>query len=114
MLDVPHSTLQAWHLYQDRLDTRSEVVAFVPSIPGLAFLHHLVSLVQVDPQRERYAWHRSKPRHNYRYMCAELSGINLTVLQGTRIGFDHGAGRPLLFLDDAKAPNYRKNNGFKD
>jgi hypothetical protein len=31
-----------------------------------------------------------------------------------RIGFDHGAGHPLLFLDDAKAPNCQKNNGFKD
>jgi hypothetical protein len=30
------------------------------------------------------------------------------------VGFDHGAGHPLLFLDDAKAPNCRKNNGFKD
>jgi hypothetical protein len=30
------------------------------------------------------------------------------------VGFDHGAGHPLLFLDDAKAPNFRKNNGFKD
>jgi hypothetical protein len=29
-------------------------------------------------------------------------------------GFDHGAGHPLLFLDDAKAPNCRKNRGFKD
>ena len=47
MLHVPHSTLQAWHLYQDRLDTRSEVVTFVHSIPSLAFLHHLVSVVQV-------------------------------------------------------------------
>jgi hypothetical protein len=28
-------------------------------------------------------------------------------------GFDHGAGHPLLFLDDAKAPNCRKNNWFK-
>ena len=28
-------------------------------------------------------------------------------------GFDHGAGHPLLYLDDAKAPNCRKNNGFK-
>jgi hypothetical protein len=28
-------------------------------------------------------------------------------------GLDHGAGHPLLFLDDAKAPNCRKNNGFK-
>jgi hypothetical protein len=29
-------------------------------------------------------------------------------------GFDHGAGHPLLFLDDAKAPNCRKNNELKD
>jgi hypothetical protein len=28
-------------------------------------------------------------------------------------GFDHGAGHSLLFLDDAKAPNCQKNNGFK-
>src|SRR5262249_9043566 len=31
-----------------------------------------------------------------------------------RFGFDHGAGHPLLFLDDAKVPNCQKNNGFKD
>ena len=30
------------------------------------------------------------------------------------VGFDHGAGHPLLFLDDAKAPNCQKNNGFSD
>jgi hypothetical protein len=30
------------------------------------------------------------------------------------VGFDHGAGHPLLFLDDAKAPNCQKNNGFND
>ena len=29
-------------------------------------------------------------------------------------GFDHGAGHPLLLLDDANAPNYQKNNGFSD
>src|SRR5262249_31913581 len=29
-------------------------------------------------------------------------------------GFDHGAGHPCLFLDDAKAPNCQKNNGFSD
>jgi len=29
-------------------------------------------------------------------------------------GFDHGAGHPLLFLDDAKAPHGRNNNEFKD
>ena len=28
-------------------------------------------------------------------------------------GFDHGVGHPLLFLCDAKVPNYRKNKGFK-
>ena len=33
---------------------------------------------------------------------------------GRPFGFDHGAGHPLLFLDDAKAPNCQKNNGFKD
>ena len=32
----------------------------------------------------------------------------------TLFGFDHGAGHPLLFLDDAKTPNCRKNNGLKD
>jgi hypothetical protein len=30
------------------------------------------------------------------------------------MGFDHGAGHPLLFLDSAKAPNGQKNNGFND
>jgi hypothetical protein len=30
------------------------------------------------------------------------------------LGFDHGAGHSLLLLDDAKAPNCQKNNGFKD
>jgi len=30
------------------------------------------------------------------------------------LGFDHGAGHPLLFMDDAKAPNCLKNNGLKD
>ena len=33
---------------------------------------------------------------------------------GSLKGFDHGAGHPLLFLDDAKAPNCQKNNGFSD
>jgi hypothetical protein len=40
-----------------------------------------------------------KPRHGLRSTSASL-------------GFDHGIGHPLLFLDDAKAPNYQKNNGF--
>jgi hypothetical protein len=31
-----------------------------------------------------------------------------------KLGFDHGAGHPRLFLDDAKAPNCQKNNGFGD
>ena len=29
-------------------------------------------------------------------------------------GFDHGAGHPLLFLDDAKALNGQNSNYFKD
>jgi hypothetical protein len=35
-------------------------------------------------------------------------------LENQKKGFDHGAGHPFLFLDDAKAPNCRKNNGFKE
>jgi hypothetical protein len=42
VLDVPRSTLQAWRAYQDRLDACPEVVAFVHSVAGLAFLHRLV------------------------------------------------------------------------
>jgi len=35
-------------------------------------------------------------------------------LVAINLGFDHGAGHPRLFLDDAKAPNCQKNNGFSD
>src|SRR5712691_11893424 len=41
-LDVPRSTLQAWRVYQDRLDEHPAVVAFFHRAPGLAFLHRLV------------------------------------------------------------------------
>ena len=42
-LALPRSTLQAWQAYADRLDECPTVVAFFPSVPGLAFLHRLVS-----------------------------------------------------------------------
>ncbi len=42
VLDVPRSTLQAWRAYQDGLDACPTVVAFLHSVPGLAFLHRLV------------------------------------------------------------------------
>jgi hypothetical protein len=42
VLDVPRSTLQAWRMYQDRLDACPALVAFFQSVPGLAFLHRLV------------------------------------------------------------------------
>src|SRR3989449_2085813 len=41
-LPVPHTTLQAWRAYQERLDEHPAVVAFFHSPPGLAFLHRLV------------------------------------------------------------------------
>jgi hypothetical protein len=41
-LEVPRTTLQAWQLYQERLDEEPAVVAFFQSPPGLAFLHRLV------------------------------------------------------------------------
>ena len=41
-LQVPRSTLQAWHSWHDTLDICPEVAQFFQSGPGLAFLHRLV------------------------------------------------------------------------
>jgi hypothetical protein len=40
-LHIPRTTLQAWHVWQERLDACPQVVAFFESGPGLAFLHRL-------------------------------------------------------------------------
>jgi hypothetical protein len=42
VLDVPRSPLQAWRLYQDRLDACPAVVACLHRVPGLACLPRLV------------------------------------------------------------------------
>jgi hypothetical protein len=42
ILHLPRTTLQAWHVWQERLDAWPQVVAFFESGPGLAFLHRLV------------------------------------------------------------------------
>jgi hypothetical protein len=47
ILAVPRSTLQAWRLYQDRLDACPTVVTFFHSVPGLAFLHRLIIALHV-------------------------------------------------------------------
>lgn len=47
VLEVPRSTLQAWRVYQERLDECPTVVAFFHSVPGLAFLHRLVLALHV-------------------------------------------------------------------
>ena len=41
-LHIPRTTLQAWHVWQERLDACPQVVAFFESGPGLAFLHRLI------------------------------------------------------------------------
>jgi hypothetical protein len=46
-LDVPRSTLQAWRVYQERLDACPAVVAFFHSVSGLAFLHRLVLAIHL-------------------------------------------------------------------
>ena len=56
-------------------------------------------------------------RKNYSFLLIVVEATVFTRVLGNiscRLGFDHGAGHPLLFLDDAKAPNCRKNNGFSD
>src|SRR5262245_3615334 len=47
VLEVPRSTLQAWRIYQDRLDACPTVVTFFHSVPGLASLHRLVLALHV-------------------------------------------------------------------
>jgi hypothetical protein len=47
VLEVPRSTLQAWRMYQERLDACPTVVAFFHSVPGLAFLHRLVLAIHL-------------------------------------------------------------------
>src|SRR5215510_12299057 len=44
---IPRTTLQAWHVWQERLDACPQVVAFFESGPGLAFLHRLVMALHV-------------------------------------------------------------------
>ena len=46
-LPMPRTTLQAWHVRQERLDACPQVVAFFESSPGLAFLHRLVMALHV-------------------------------------------------------------------
>ena len=40
-LKVPRTTLQAWRLWHDSLDSCPHVAAFFQSGPGLAFLHRV-------------------------------------------------------------------------
>jgi hypothetical protein len=54
---------------------------------------------------------KSKTKDFVHAYCGRNSLIISTV--SVKFGFDHRAGHPLLFLDDPKAPNYRKNKGFK-
>jgi len=46
-LDVPRSTLQAWRVYQERLDACPAVVVFFHSVSVLAFLHRLVLAIHL-------------------------------------------------------------------
>jgi hypothetical protein len=47
ILHIPRTTLQAWHVWQERLDACPQVVAFFESGPGLVFLHRLVMALHV-------------------------------------------------------------------
>ena len=47
VLHIPRTTLQAWHVWQERLDACPQVMAFFESSPGLAFLHRLVMALHV-------------------------------------------------------------------
>src|SRR5689334_3034766 len=63
-------------------------------------------LIRVEGSRSDLSCHQLDPTS---HRAARL--LHLHIKQN---GFDHGAGHPLLFLDDTKAPNCQKNNGFND
>ena len=72
-------------------------------------------VVKYSPQLEEAFHRRKRPvwvswRMDETYIKVKGHGYDLY----RAVGFDHGAGHPLLFLDDAKAPNCQKNNGFND
>ena len=46
-LAVPRTTLQAWRVWQERLDSCPQVGTFFASGPGLAYLHRLVMALHV-------------------------------------------------------------------
>src|SRR5712692_3217811 len=47
-------------------------------------------------------------------MMTQCSPANVLAWVNRIFGFDHGAGHPLLFLDDAKAPLGKNSNYFND
>jgi hypothetical protein len=47
VLAVPRTTLQAWRVWQERLDICPQVGTFFASGPGLAYLHRLVMALHV-------------------------------------------------------------------
>jgi len=47
VLDVPRRTLQAWRADHERLDASPALVAFCPSVPGLACRHRLGRAIHV-------------------------------------------------------------------
>ena len=53
-------------------------------------------------------WHHPTKQH---LSCTAIIQLNFIHCS---LGIDHGAGHPLLLSHHAKAPNYRKNKGFKD
>jgi len=78
-------------------------------------LRQLVVMEQVLCERLCPQWQSASRRVDelLRHAVRTSSAVEC-VNSVVRMGFDHGAGHPLLFLDDAKAPNCQKNNGFKD
>ena len=107
---------------------------------SLHAMRDIVGLIRSWPQNERYVvtgrltkatavWSQEIPRYSESlWLCragfrpsqslwelrvlVDAGCIHLLLGEIFCSGFDHGAGHPLLFLDDAKAPNCQKNNGF--
>jgi hypothetical protein len=72
-----------------------------------------MSLIVVPWALSNRLWARLRARKEGSFFIAFSKRSRCSVVRGCT-GFDHGVGHPLLLLDDAKAPNYRKNKAFND
>ena len=87
-LGVPRTTLQAWLVWQDRLDACPQVAEFFESVPGLAFLHRLT----LAPRLPSRPFRGCRPRAPLRHYPTPSCGACPALAKATQRRAPPGAG----------------------